>query len=57
MKVKIGSKTYDSTIEPIMIVLSEQDKKNIAIMLPSATKYCSFPSEMDFDKVEKWMDE
>lgn len=39
MKVKIGNKIYDPEIEPIMIILSDQDKKNIADMLPECTKY------------------
>lgn len=43
MKVKIGDHVYDSENEKIVIVLSEQDKKNIAAMHPYATKYCAYP--------------
>lgn len=45
MKVKIGSTLYDSEVEPIMLILSAEDKSNISNMLPQATKYCSFPGE------------
>ena len=42
MKIKIGEKIYTSKEQPIMIILSEEDKKNIAAMLPEARKYCEF---------------
>ncbi len=45
MKVKICDKIYDSEQEPIMVILSEVDKKNIANMHPEATKYCVYPTE------------
>ncbi len=45
MKIKVGDRTYDGTIEPVMIILTEQDKINIANMLPACTKYCQFPEE------------
>jgi len=55
MKVKIGDKIYDSNEEPIMIILSEDDKKNIGSMIPEATKYCSFPDTSDVEKVREFM--
>lgn len=54
MKVKIGDKIYDSEKEPIMIILSDADKKNITNMLPQCTKYCSFPEEFK-DDIKRWM--
>jgi hypothetical protein len=59
MKVKVGSKIYDGEHEPVMVILSEEDKKNISNMLPEATKYCSFPDDVAFDPEEilKWMKE
>lgn len=45
MWVKIKDKLYDSHEEPIMIILSEDDKSNISNMLPEAFKYCSYPDE------------
>ena len=40
---------------PIMIILTDEDKKNIANMLPDANKYCSFPDEIKEEDVEKFM--
>jgi hypothetical protein len=45
MKVKIGDKVYDPEKQPIMIILSEKDKENIANMSETATKYCCFPNK------------
>lgn len=45
MKVKIGNKIYEASKEPILLILNEQDKKNIANMFSTATKYCAFPDE------------
>lgn len=56
MKVKIGDKIYDSEKEPIMVILSDDDKKNITNMLPHCTKYCSFPEEF-MDDIKHWMNE
>ena len=55
MKVKIGNKIYDSEKEPIMIILNDSDKKNIANMLPECTKYCSYPNNCDNEEIVKWM--
>lgn len=56
MKVKIFDKIYDANEQPIMIILTEQDKKNIANMHPDATKYACFP-DTGFEKefIERWM--
>ena len=56
MKIKVGDKIYDGEIEPIMVVLSEADKINIANMLPDATKYCHFPNNADMSDVDKFME-
>jgi len=57
MKVKIRNQIYDSSKEPIMIILSDSDKKNIKEMLPECTKYCSFPSSMSEEFAIKFMQE
>jgi len=62
MRIKIGDKIYDSEKEPIMIILNEEDKKNIKNMSPDATKYCEYPSndywtENDYKRIHEWMDE
>ena len=58
MKVKIGNVIYDSTEEPIMLILSQEDKSNIANMAPDATKYCSFPDnevKLTKEDIQTWM--
>lgn len=57
MKVKIGNKIYDSETEPVMVILSDGDKKNIENMLPHCTKYCSYPDIIGNDEIIKWMDD
>jgi len=55
MKVKIGDTVYDSEKQPIMVILSNDDKKNIENMLPEATKYCSFPDGVDIQIIKDFM--
>lgn len=55
MKVKIGTKIYDSEKEPIMIVLSDVDKENITNMLPECTKFCSYPEGIESSEIKKFM--
>jgi predicted house-cleaning noncanonical NTP pyrophosphatase (MazG superfamily) len=33
MQIKIGDKIYNSKEEPIMVILSDKDKENIAIWI------------------------
>jgi hypothetical protein len=55
MKVKIGDTVYDSEKEPIMIIISNDDKKSIENMLPEATKYCSFPNGVEMQIIKDFM--
>ena len=55
MKVKIGKTVYDSEKEPILLILTEKDKKNIGNMSPEASKYCIFPDCIPIDKIKKFM--
>ena len=55
MKVKIGDKICDAEDEPIMLILSETDKKNIGNMHFDATKYCVFPDNSDLGKIKEFM--
>lgn len=60
MKVKVGSDWFEATPEqPIMVLLSEDDKRNIANMAPDATKYALFAEEALMTRDEKlaWMDD
>ena len=56
MKIKVGNKIYDGEKEPVMVILSKEDKYNINHMLKTATKYCSYPEGYDSDKIREWME-
>jgi len=56
MKIKIGDKIYSGDVEPVMVILSEQDKINIKNMNGNATKYCVYPEElMSVKEIKEWM--
>ena len=55
MKVKVGDTVYDGELVPVMVILSDADKENIANMLPKCTKYAVFPDESPEDEIERWM--
>lgn len=54
MKIKIGTKIYDAGKEPIMLILTEQDKSNIKNMMPECSKFIIFPDHCDKQKISKW---
>jgi hypothetical protein len=57
MKVKIGDKIYDSEEQPIMVVLSPADKKNIGNMDHAHTKYCSYTCKgFSEEEIEEFME-
>ena len=61
MKAKINDTIYNSEEQPIMVILSEKDKENIANMPKEKTKYCSYPDtpyfkEMQKERILVWMD-
>ena len=55
MLVVVGNKVFDPNKEPVMLVLSDADKKNITNMAPEATKYCCYPDGMPPDEVREFM--
>lgn len=55
MKVKIGKKIYDSNVEPIMLILGDDDKFNIEHMDETCASYCSYPEKMSEEEAEKFM--
>lgn len=57
MKVKVGDKVYDSENEPVMVILSDRDKVNIASMADTYSKYACFPSDFPDEEVSTWMHE
>lgn len=56
MKVKIGDTIYDSDKEPIMVILSEDDKENIRESAEGSMQYTQLPQygygEVDLDKMK-----
>ena len=54
MKVKIGGEIIDSENEPIMLILSEEEKGLIASM-GSAKNFCSYPDNMSLGEVQEFM--
>ena len=57
MKVKIGNEIYDAVDVPVMVILSDSDKENIANMLPEATKYCAYPEGTNRELITEWMED
>jgi hypothetical protein len=58
MKVKIGDMVYTTEKDgPLMIILTDQDKKNIANMHTQCTKYCQYQEDKyTSDEILKWME-
>ena len=57
MRVKVDNKIYDSKDGPIMVILTDKDKENIANMNKDCTKYCMHQDSMDEEEAYKWMEE
>ena len=55
MQVKVGDKIYDGEDEPVMVILSKEDKKNISNMPSSSSKYCCYPNGGDTSLIEEFM--
>lgn len=56
MKVKVGDKIYDPENEPVMVILTEEDKENISNMSSDNSKYCAFPEEgWSEEAISIWM--
>ena len=56
MKIKIGDKIYTSKEQPIMVILSQEDKDNISEMDRTATKYAEFDSSLSLEYKMKFME-
>jgi len=52
MIVKIGSTYYNSTEEPILLILSKEEKSHIANMEENKNKYLSFPSDYNINNAK-----
>jgi len=52
MIVKIGNTYYNSTKEPILLILSKEEKSHIANMEENKKKYLSFPSDYNINNAK-----
>jgi hypothetical protein len=57
MLVKIGLLVFDADVQPIMLLLTETEKRQIAEMPPGHGMYCQFPAGIPGDQVREWMDQ
>lgn len=59
MKIKIGNEIFDAEKQPIMVILTKEDKDNIANMHSEAMKYGCFPGScgMSEGEMHRWMNE
>lgn len=57
MKVKVGDTLYDGEDQPILIILNDDDKENIASMPEDAHIYCEYPNTMTQEEVREWMND
>lgn len=56
MLVKIGNRTFNPMEVPIMIILNDQDKENIAKMKPHNDRYCCYnPFKHTSEEMDNWM--
>ena len=55
MRIKIKDEFYDGDDEPIMVILTNKDKENIANMAKDCQRYCEHPDTMDDEEMYKWM--
>jgi len=55
MKVKVRDKIYDGENEPVMVILTDQDRENIKNMVPGATKYCMYPEKFKLEEIKEFM--
>lgn len=55
MKIKIGNKIYNSEEEPVLIILSDDEKELISDMDKDNYKFCSFPEEYPTENIVEFM--
>ncbi len=57
MQVRIGDTLYDADKQPIMLVLSDLDRQQIAAMPAGLHRFCVFPADkFDKDTIQQWME-
>ena len=53
MIVKIGNTYHNSTEQPILLILSKEEKSHISNMAEDKKKYLSFPDDYSIDKAKE----
>jgi len=55
MKVKIRDVIYDAVDEPIMIIMTDEDKEMISNMISDNYKFCCYPQPYTEESITDWM--
>ena len=55
MLVKIKDQIYNADNEPIMLILTAQDRLNIIGMNPNASYFCVYPNETSPEEIDAFM--
>ena len=56
MLVKVGDTIHSSSEEPLMIIVTNNEKELIGSMDPHNDKFCSYPGHMSEEEIELFMD-
>ena len=57
MQVKVGNNIFDSDKLPIMLLLSDEEKQQLANMPEDLSKYCSYnPKIISAENIRRWME-
>lgn len=60
MQIKIRGTVYDSRDEPIMLILSQEEKDQISHMTIEDVKFCAYPDDNkwvknNYELIKKWI--
>ena len=56
MQVQVGNKRYDSSNQPLAVILTARDRLNISMMSPEAVVYAEASDQVSDDDFERWVD-
>jgi|SRR5689334_8502261 len=56
MKIAVPGRTFTTLDGPIAVILTDQDRANIARMPAEATIYAQTQVDADLEAVDKWLD-
>ena len=57
MKVKIDDTVYDGYDQPVMVILTDRDKRKISELDVEDDKYCHYPTGMNIEGINVWMNQ